>query len=145
MKKRITTLLLALVLVVSLFAAVGCSSDTSTDSSSMTDAEREQYIQEKMVGSGKVLTESELLDNGYELSTDGETENMIKLLSTGNYSLYVDFQNADFILVDEGAGTKRRTIRAEATFCNSKLMTTQTRSITSQRPRPVLKTGPHSR
>ena len=105
MKKRITTLLLALVLVVSLFAAVGCSSDTSTDSSSMTDAEREQYIQEKMVGSGKVLTESELLDNGYELSTDGETENMIKLLSTGNYSLYVDFQNADFILVDEGAGT----------------------------------------
>lgn len=105
MKKRITTLLLALVLVVSLFAAVGCSSDTSTDSSSMTDAEREQYIQEKMVGSGKVLTEDELLDNGYELSTDGETENMIKLLSTGNYSLYVDFQNADFILVDEGAGT----------------------------------------
>ena len=64
MKKRITTLLIALVLVVSLFAAVGCSSDTSTDSSSMTDAEREQYIQEKMVGSGKVLTESELLDNG---------------------------------------------------------------------------------
>lgn len=104
MKNRITTLLLALVLLFSLAAAVGCSSGSSSSSTSMTDAEREQFIQEKMVGSGSVLTESELLENGYELSTDGETENMIMLLSNDSYSLYVDFQNADFILVDESAG-----------------------------------------
>lgn len=106
MKKRIITLLLALILVASLFAAVGCSSgsDSEKDVSSMTDEEREAYIREKMIGSGKVLTEEELLENGYELSTDGETENMIKILESDGYSLYVDFQNSDFILVDENAG-----------------------------------------
>ena len=120
MKKRITTLLLALLLVSSLFAAVGCSSgsDSGTDSSVMTDSERDQYIQEKMIGSGEVLVEAELLDNGYELSTDGETENMIKILETENYSLYIDFQNADFILVDENAG---------AIYSSSSIKTTDNR------------------
>ena len=106
MKKRITTLLLALLLVASLIAATGCSSDSDSekDASQMTEEERDRYILEHMVGDGAVLTEQELFDNGYELSTDGETENMIKLLSNDSYSLYVDFQSADFMLVDEAAG-----------------------------------------
>lgn len=106
MKKRITTLLLALLLVASLIAATGCSSDSDSekDASQMTEEERDRYILEHMVGDGAVLTEQELFDNGYELSTDGETENMIKLLSNDSYSLYVDFQSADFMLVDEVAG-----------------------------------------
>ena len=95
--------------VVLVFAVVfplvftGCSSENSDDvvqTSGLSDAEREEFIQTKIIGDGKVLLEEDMtLVNDVDGYANGTTD-MAQVLSNYDFDLFIDFSTTAIALVD---------------------------------------------
>ena len=98
--------------VVLVFAVVfplvftGCSSENSDDvvqTSGLSDAEREEFIQTKIIGDGKVLLEEDMtLVNDVDGYANGTTD-MAQVLSNYDFDLFIDFSTTAIALVDNRA------------------------------------------